>query len=108
MSDARLAGIEGRGTLQVWRGQKHDVLGILGTWRPVSKGTDDEELRELLLNSEPLFFDGPLDDRYAADTRRLHTEVHITSINSYSLETSEDGATLFVNFAPVDPEGVTH
>lgn len=34
---SHLAGIPGHGTMQVVRGQRHEVMGACGTWRP-----DDE------------------------------------------------------------------
>ncbi|MEX2534297.1 MAG: hypothetical protein WD273_01750 [Trueperaceae bacterium] len=104
--DAKLAGLPGKGTLQVWRGQREDVLRIVGTWRLEDDSGRLGKVREALADSKAVVYDGVLDDPAQADKKRVRAEVYVTSIGSYQRRT-EDGRTYcFVNFVPSDPEGV--
>jgi hypothetical protein len=104
--DARLAGLPGRGTLQVWRGQNHDVIRILGTWRQEEGGEALGTLREALDETRPVVYEGYLDDPAQAETHRVRAEVIVSSIGTYRLGEDDDSSYCFVNFTPRDPERV--
>ena len=106
MSEAKLAGMAGSGTLQVWRGQKDDVLEIRGTWKPEPGKVGADELRRSLDRADPLIFDGPVDDPAAPEREKMRAEVQVSSINSYHLKSSGQMPVLLVNFIPVEPKRV--
>jgi hypothetical protein len=105
-AEARLAGLPGRGTLQVWRGQNNDVIDILGTWRQEVADEDVSAIGKALRNETPLMYEGVLDDPARADEQEVRTEVVVSSIGSYRLEVDEENSYCFVNFAPRKPEEI--
>ncbi|HEX7003839.1 MAG TPA: hypothetical protein VF168_06605 [Trueperaceae bacterium] len=105
--DAKLAGLPGTGTLQVWRGQNEDVLRIVGTWRLEDDASGLERIRRALAKSSPVTYDGVLDDPAQSDRKRVSTEVYVTSMGSYQRGTEADVAYCFVNFVPLDAKEVT-
>lgn len=105
--DAKLAGLPGTGTLQVWRGQREDVLRIVGTWRLEEDAHGLDELRQALTKSTPVTYEGVLDDPARPSRRRVRTNVYVTSIGSYQRAKEDEVAFCFVNFVPIDQKEVT-
>ena len=105
--DAKLAGLPGTGTLQVWRGQREDVLRIVGTWRLEEDANGLDELREALSKNKPVSYEGVHDDPARPDRRRVATDVYVTSIGSYQRRKEDDVGFCFVNFVPIDQKEVT-
>jgi hypothetical protein len=105
-ADARLAGLPGRGTLQVWRGQNNDVIDVLGTWRREAADDDLRGIREALRNESPLVYEGVVDDPARADGQEVRTEVVVSSMGSYRLGVNDENIYCFVNFRPRQPEEV--
>ena len=105
--DAKLAGLPGTGTLQVWRGQHEDVLKIVGTWRLEEDSSGLEKIREALSKSAPITYEGVLDDPAQRGRQRVETEVFVTSIGSYAQGSDAGVAFCFVNFVPRDRKEVT-
>jgi hypothetical protein len=105
-AEARLAGLPGRGTLQVWRGQNNDVIDILGTWRREVADEEVSVIREALRNEPPVVYEGVVDDPARPDGQEVRTEVIVSSIGSYRLEADEENSYCFVNFAPRNPEEI--
>jgi hypothetical protein len=106
-AEAKLAGLSGQGTLQVWRGQKHDVIRILGTWRQPEDENSLARLREALDEAQPVVYEGPVDDPARGGQPTIRTQVTVSSIGSYRLDPKGERSFCYVNFAPVDPRAVT-
>ncbi|MEX2542261.1 MAG: hypothetical protein WD314_10655 [Trueperaceae bacterium] len=104
--EARLAGLPGRGTLQVWRGRRHDVIRILGTWRRQQNSDDLATLREAMESAQPIIYEGFLDDPANVDRQEVRAEVVVSSISSYQLGGRGEEPYCFVNFLPREPEEV--
>lgn len=100
---AELAGIAGEGTLQVWRGQKQDVIRILGTWRIENDEEAVATLQQALDDSSPVPFEGPLDDPAQSEGQRVNAEVIISSLGTYQQQDDDRRQYCFINFAPTDP-----
>jgi hypothetical protein len=105
-AEAQLAGLPGRGTLQVWRAQNNDVIDVLGTWRREVAGDDLRGIREALRNENPLVYEGVLDDPARADGQEVRAEVIVSSMGSYRLGVDDENSYCFVNFRPRNPEEV--
>lgn len=105
MDVAKLASLEGRGTLQVWRGQRQDILEIRGTWRTDS-AVDPAEIKRAVGNSDPLVYEGPVDDPAQTGLQDVRTEVKVSSVSSYLLDNGSETPEVFVNFVPADPTQV--
>lgn len=104
--EAKLAGMPGQGTLQVWRGQKNDVIGMAGTWRTEDDSASLEKLREARDNSSPVRYEGVVDDPAQGRHRRVSEQVIISSIGSYPHRGHDGRKVAFVNFKPHDPQQV--
>lgn len=111
--DASLAGIPGTGTLQVWRGQKEDVIAIIGTCRLHEDAGGLDKVSEALSEQRPIAYDGPLVDPAEVRKDSISTKVMVSSINRYRLPAERGGsngndATTYclVNFVPAEPEQV--
>ena len=105
--DAKLAGLPGKGTMQVWRGQREEVLRIVGTWRLEEDADGLEKVRRALASSSPVTYEGVLDDPAQTNRNRVKAQVPVTSIGSYQRGTEADVAYCFVNFVPLDQKEVT-
>lgn len=112
--EASLAGLPGTGTLQVWRGQREDVIDIIGTCRLRDDVGDLETVSEALEQQRPVIYDGPLEDPAEANGDAIRAEVMVSSMGRYRLSaegvdaTGDDDAPAYwlVNFVPVEPEQV--
>lgn len=107
MSEASLAELPGVGTLQVWRGQREDVLEIRGTWR-AQAGTDPSEIYRRLEDKDTLVYEGALDDPSLTERQNVRAEVRVSSMSSYHLGDDPETPRVYVNFLPTEPEQVAN
>lgn len=90
MGPARLGGVPGIGTLQVVRGQRDEVLEVLGTWRPDRPDREVGSLEEAARLGTQLEYDGHYDD--PGDGRRDHVTARVTvsSWGTYAFDAVDD------------------
>lgn len=109
VGEARLAGVNGIGTLQVVRDREGEALRIEGTWRPFDESTDAAAIEASISDGSPLRYEGKLDDPSHPEQDHCDVEVVITSRSEYTWDARDesDGRTLpLYNFRPREGEAV--
>lgn len=109
MGEARLAGVDGLGTLQVVRDRNDTIVHVEGTWRPHDEGVDVSGLDAEVQADRPVRYQGKLQDPANPGNDRCDVEVKITSRSDYTYDArkEDDGRTLPVyNFSPVSREDI--
>lgn len=106
---ARLAGIDGHGTLQVLRDGAGAEVSVEGTWRPADPDAPVGPLLRAADQGETVRFEGSLDDTTVRDAEPVEVDVRVSSHGIYTFEQEADvgdvdaGETRRIfNFAPVD------
>lgn len=112
MAEATLAGVPGRGTIQVIRGRRLDRIDVQGTWRPNDEDTDLSPVQKAVDAGEPMRFEGRMDDPAHPDRTTVEGDFVVSSFGDYAYDATltpgQHGPTLRVfNLREADGTDVT-
>lgn len=88
--EARLAGVPGRGALQVLRDGSGARVSVEGTWRPMDADAPLGPLLGAAADGEPVRFEGVVDDTTRSDPEPIEVDVQISSHGVYRFETRSE------------------